>query len=83
MKIAEVKLPDAVYQQMEDTAARLHLSVPDLLRNLAEQSIQRSFGERIHLEGDERKRIPEKKRHLGAFRAPVEDWRLLANEFAD
>jgi hypothetical protein len=35
MKIAEVKLPDAVNQQIEETA-RLHLSVPELLRNLAE-----------------------------------------------
>jgi hypothetical protein len=80
MKIAEVKLPDAVYQRMEETAARLHLSVPELLRNLAEQAVQNSPKRQPAVPGDWR--FPE-GRHLGAFRAPAEDWRLLANEIAD
>jgi hypothetical protein len=80
VKIAEVKLTDAVYQQMEETAARLHLSVPDLLRSLAEQAIQHDL--KSGAGGAGNWRFPE-GRHLGAFRAPVEDWRLLANESAD
>ncbi|HUD46606.1 MAG TPA: hypothetical protein VMR33_07240 [Candidatus Baltobacteraceae bacterium] len=80
MKIAEVQLPDAVYQQMEETAARLHLSVPELLRSLAEQAIQHGLKSRPAPAGNWR--FPE-GRHLGAYRAPVEDWRLLANEMAD
>ncbi len=43
MKRAEVEFSDALYQQVERLAARLH----------------------------------------GAFRSPVEDWRLLAHEVAD
>jgi hypothetical protein len=80
MRIAEVKLPDTVYQQMEATAARLHLTVPELLRNLAEQAIGHDVENRPGVVGDWR--FPE-GRHLGAFQAPAEDLRLLANEIAD
>ena len=79
MKIAEVKLPDAVYQQVEEAAARLHLSVPELLRCLAEQAIH------CNVTGGTAAsdwRFPE-GHHLGPFRASVQDWRLLANEIAD
>lgn len=79
MKTTEVKLPDAVYQRVEETAARLHLSVPELLRNLAEQAIQKDVKSLPGL--SDNWQFPE-GRHLGAFRAPVEDWRLLANEVA-
>jgi hypothetical protein len=80
VKIAEVKLTDAIYQRMEETAARLHLSVPDLLRSLAEQAVQHNIKSGVGAASDWR--FPE-GRHLGAFRAPVEDWRLLANEVSD
>ncbi len=79
MKIAEVKLPDAVYQQIEETPARLHLSVPDLLRNLAEQAVRHGSKSTPVAAGNWR--FPEGRR-LGAFRASVEDWRLLANKIA-
>jgi len=77
MKRAEVQLPDPLYQQVEGLAQHLHLTVPELLCRAAEQLVQsqapptpRPVGEWQFPEG----------RHLGAFRAPAEDWRLLANE---
>jgi hypothetical protein len=80
VKTAEVQLPDAVYQQMEQTAARLHLSVPELLRNLAEQAVQHGVKKQIVVAYNWQ--FPE-GRHLGEFKARAEDWRLLANESAD
>jgi hypothetical protein len=80
MKRAEVELPDALYRQVEGLAVRLHLSVPELLSKAAEQMVLREAKTRPRANGGWR--FPE-GRHLGAFRAPVEDWRLLANEVAD
>jgi len=79
MKRAEVQLPDSIYQQVEGLAARLHLSVPELLRQAAEQMVHRQPKPPPKPNGDWR--FPQ-GRHLGAFRVPVEDWRLLANETA-
>lgn len=79
MKRAEVQLPDPLYQQVEGLAQKLHVSVPELLRNAAEQMIQRQRQPHPKENGDWR--FPE-ARNLGAFRVPVEDWRLLANEAA-
>ena len=80
MKKAEVQLPDALYQQMEGLAIRLHVSVPELLCKAAEQMVQHQPKAEPKENGEWR--FPE-GRHLGAFRAPGEDWRLLANEVAD
>lgn len=80
MKRAEVQLPDAIYQQVEGLAIQLHLTVPELLCKAAEQMVHRQFKPQTKPNGDWQ--FPE-GRHLGAFRAPVEDWRLLANEAAD
>jgi len=80
MKRAEVELPDTVYQEVEGLAAQLHLSVPEFLRQAAEQTLRRQAQPRAKGNGDWQ--FPE-GRHLGAFRVPVEDWRLLANEAAD
>lgn len=77
MKRAEVQLPDTLYQQVEGLAGRLHLTVPELLCQAAEQMLLRQASPHSKPNGDWR--FPE-GRHLGAFRAPVEDWRLLANE---
>jgi hypothetical protein len=79
MKRAEVQLPDPLYQQVEGLAQKLHVSVPELLRNAAEQMVQRQRQAPPQENGDWR--FPE-ARNLGAFRVPVEDWRLLANEAA-
>lgn len=79
MKRAEVQLPDPLYQQVEGLAQQLHVSVPELLRNAAEQMVKCQPKPQVKKNGDWR--FP-KGRHLGAFRAPVEDWRLLANEAA-
>lgn len=77
MKRAEVQLPDPLYQQVERLAHQLHLSVPELLLRAAEQLIQRPPPPPPAPNGDWH--FPE-GRHLGPFRAPAEDWRLLANE---
>jgi len=79
MKRAEVQLPDPLYQQVEGLAQQLNLSVPELLRQAAEQMLRSQPSPPPAPNGDWR--FPE-GRHLGPFRAPVEDWRLLANEAA-
>jgi hypothetical protein len=80
MKRAEVQLPDTIYQQVERLAAQLHVTVPELLCRAAEQMLYRQA--KSHPKANGSWRFPEGRR-LGAFRAPVEDWRLLANETAD
>ena len=80
MRRAEVHLPDALYQQVEGLAVRLHLSVPELLSKAVEQMVRRETKPQPRADGGWR--FPE-GRHLGPFRSPVEDWRLLANEAAD
>lgn len=80
MKRAEVQLPDALYQQVEGLAVRLHVSVPELLSKAAEQMVLRQAKAQPNPNGGWR--FPE-GRQLGAFRVPVEDWRLLANDAAD
>ena len=77
MKRAEVQLPDAVYQQVEGLAAQLHVSVPEVLRKAAEQMVLREV--KIAPEPNGEWHFPESL-HLGPIRAPVEDWRLLAND---
>ena len=77
MKLAEVPLPDPLYQQVEGLARQLHLSVPELLRRAAEQMLQRQIPAPPADQGGWR--FPE-GRPLGPFRAPADDWRLLANE---
>ena len=79
MKRAEVQLPDTIDQQVEGLATQLHLTVPEVLCQAAEQMLHRQAKPRSRQNGTWR--FPE-GRHLGAFRVPVEDWRLLANEIA-
>ena len=80
MKITEVRLPDTIYQQVERLAAQFHLTVPEFLCQAAEQIVQRQARPQPKPNGEWR--FPEGRR-LGAFRAPVGDWRPLANEAAD
>jgi len=80
MKRAEVELPDAVYQRIETLATHCHLTVPELLCQAAEQIARRQAKPEPTPNSDWR--FPEGY-HLGAFRAPEEDWRLLANEAND
>ncbi|MCU0785489.1 MAG: hypothetical protein MUF81_15850 [Verrucomicrobia bacterium] len=80
MKRAEVQLPDTIYQQVEGLAAQFHLTVPEFLCQAAEQIVRRQARPQPKPNGEWR--FPEGRR-LGAFRAPVGDWRLLANEAAD
>ena len=80
MKRAEVQLPDALYEQVEGLAVRLHVSVPELLSKAAEQMVIRQVKAQPSPNGGWR--FPEGCQ-LGPFRVPVEDWRLLANEAED
>ena len=77
MKRAEVQLPDPFYQQVEGLANHLHLSVPELLCRAVEQLVQRQS--QTLPKPTVEWQFPE-GRPLGPFRAPPEDWRLLANE---
>ena len=79
MKRAEVQLPDSIYQQVEGLAAQLHLTVPEFLRQAAEQMLNRQPKPLPKLNGDWR--FPPGP-PPGVFRVPVEDLRLLANEIA-
>ena len=79
MKRAEEQLPDAMHNQVEGLAEQLDLTVSEVLRQAAEQMLHRQAKPRSKPNGDWR--FPE-GRHLGTFRVPVEDWRLLANETA-
>jgi hypothetical protein len=80
MKRAELQLPDALYDQVEGLAVQLRQSVPELLQRAAEQMVRRQPRRQPKPNGDWR--FPEGRR-LGVFRAPVEDWRLLANAAAE
>lgn len=80
MKRAELPLPDAICRQVERLAAQLDLTVPEFLRQATAQIVQRQVKPQPKPNGDWR--FPEGRR-LGAFRAPVGDWRLLSNEAAD
>ena len=73
-------MPDTLYHQVEGIAEQLHVSVADLLCQAAEQMVQRQAKPKSRPKGDWR--FPD-GRHLGPFLAPVEDWRLLANETAE
>jgi hypothetical protein len=77
MKRAEIQLPDPLYQKIEGLAHQLDLSVPELLVRAAEQLVQHTLPTQPVPNGEWR--FPE-GRHLGVFRAPAEEWRLLANE---
>lgn len=77
MKKAEVQLPDGLYHQVEGLAGQLHVSVPDLLRQAAEQML--AMRPKTLTPNHTAWKFPEGRR-LGAFQIPAEDWRLLANE---
>jgi Ribbon-helix-helix protein, copG family len=79
MKRTEVQLPDALYHRVEKMAGQLDLTVSALLRKAAEQMVRR-HAKPAKPNGDWC--FPE-SRHLGAFRATAEEWRLLANEPAE
>lgn len=79
MKRAEIQLPDLLYRQVEGLAHQLHLSVPELLVRAAEQLVQQAPAPQTAPNGQWQ--FPEGG-HLGPFRAPAEDWRLLANDSA-
>lgn len=79
MRKAEVQLPDALYQQVEGLAGQLHTTVPELMRKAVEQLVVQQA--KPHAKTKGQWRFPE-ARYLGQFGAPVEDWRLLANEDA-
>jgi predicted transcriptional regulator len=79
VKKAEVQLPDALYQQVEGLAGQLHTTVPELMRKAVEQLVFQQH--KPHAKAPGQWQFPE-ARHLGQFGAPVEEWRLLANEDA-
>ena len=77
MKRTEVQLPDPLFEQVAGLARELKLSVPDLLRRAAEELVQHQ-SQPVPNEPSAWE-FPEGC-ELGEFLAPVEDWRLAANE---
>jgi hypothetical protein len=80
MKTTAVPLPDAVYYQVEILAARKQLTVPELLRQAAEQMVHLTA--KPTLKPNDGWQFPV-ARHLGDIRVPAEDLRLLANEVGE
>lgn len=77
MKTTEVPLPDAVYDQVESLAALRHLTVPELLRQTAEQMVRQPAKPPSQPNDDWQ--FPG-ARHLGDILVPAAELRLLANE---
>lgn len=78
MKRTEVQLPEPLYQKVERLATQFHLSVPELLREAAEQMVRREATPQPSKQSADW-RFPEGQ-NLGPFLTPAEDWRLMANE---
>jgi hypothetical protein len=80
MRKAEVQLPDQLYEKVESVAKQWSLTIPEVLREAAEQLVR-----------NEPVRVPAAKRdwhfpegmRLGAFLSSPEEWRSAANESAD
>ncbi len=70
----QIQLPDATYARLKRLSTRLEVSLAEILRRGAEYML------RVHAAGAAADwELPEPL-DLGAPLAPVEDWRLLANE---
>lgn len=77
MKRTEVQLSDDLYEQVKGLAARLDMSVEELLREGAQKMVQTGAKHKPASNGDWC--FPE-GHHLGEFLAESEDWLLLATE---
>jgi hypothetical protein len=72
----QVQLPDALYRDAKRVAREREMSLAEVVRRGVEY-ITRLYPP---LHGAKTAWRPPPPRHLGAFRARVEDWRLIATE---
>lgn len=72
----QVQLPDRLYREAKRVASEREISLAEVLRRGVEY-ITRVYP---HLEDSSQLWAPPDPHHLGAFRAPLDDWRLLASE---
>ena len=75
MKRTQVQIPDPLYQDIRRVAALQGWSIAEVLRRGAEYIVRCHPPFRTSGEWE-----PPAPRHLGAFRAPADQWRELANE---
>jgi len=75
----QVQLPDALYRQAKRIAKEQEITLAEVVRRGLEHML------RIYPPGREDRDAwqPPAPRSLGAFKAPVEDWRELAQEVAE
>lgn len=75
----QIQLPDDLYREAKRVAREREISLAEVVRRGVEYI--------VHVYPPVPSETPEwaqpQPRSLGSFQAPVEDWRLLANEPAD
>ncbi len=72
----QVQLPDSLYREAKRVAREREMSLAEVIRRGVEY-ITRTYPP---ISDREQPWSPPKPHHLGPFKAPVEDWRLLAEE---
>ncbi len=76
MMRTQIQLPDELYREAKRVAAEREISFAEVVRRGIEY-ITRVYPPREQSGGSW---SPPEPKHLGDFLAPVEDWRLLADE---
>jgi hypothetical protein len=72
----QVQLPDRLYREAKRVAGEREISLAEVLRRGVEY-IVRTYP---RLEEGPRPWTPPAPHHLGGFKAPPDEWRLMANE---
>jgi hypothetical protein len=72
----QIQLPDELYREAKRVARDREWSLAEVVRRGVEY-ITRVYPP---VSGDAVPWAPPKPRRLGAFKAPAEDWRMLAND---
>jgi hypothetical protein len=72
----QVQLPDELYREAKRVAAEQEITLAEVVRRGLEHML-RIYPPRDQAPGAWQPPAPQ---HLGQFRAPVADWRELANE---
>lgn len=75
----QVQLPDGLYQEAKRVAREREISLAEVMRRGVEYIV------RIYppIEPQQGPWQPPQPRALGPFKAPAEDWRVLANDSSD
>jgi hypothetical protein len=79
MKRTQIQLPDNLYDEAKRVAKEREISFAEVVRRGVEY-ITRVYPPSG---GSKKPWSPPAPRHLGSFLAPVEDWRMIAEERLD